>query len=151
MLCSRSLLRRLAAPLPARPISSSKPRSLPEAHLQSDTSKVHLRASHVKALSPDMPHFIWLPDVLEPASNFRPFFENPSHSVGSLSRRSRSSATCGLWTRATSAIQTTTPVSISTKWLRTLSASWTTTTSRWRRSEDTASAPNSPLSLPSTI
>ena len=64
------LARRLVLPKTAfvRFISS-------KAVVQTDTNKVNVRGTFIPSFRPDMPTLIWFPDVLEPAENFKAFFE----------------------------------------------------------------------------
>ena len=45
-----------------------------EAHKVFDTNAVKLRGTHIKGKQPDLPTLIWLPELIEPAENFAPFF-----------------------------------------------------------------------------
>jgi pimeloyl-ACP methyl ester carboxylesterase len=46
-----------------------------------DTKDVKLKGTFLKGSRPDLPTLIWLPEVIEPAANFRPFFDTPRNKI----------------------------------------------------------------------
>lgn len=51
---------------------------------QTKTEAVKLRGTHLKSKMGDMPTMIWLPEILEPAANFVPFFSREDNRIREL-------------------------------------------------------------------
>ena len=49
-----------------------------------NTNDVKLRGTFLPGTRPDLPTMIWLPELIEPASNFTPFFSTPRNKIRSL-------------------------------------------------------------------
>lgn len=45
------------------------------------TNQVKLAGHHIKGRQADLPTLIWLPELTEPAENFKPFFENSCNKI----------------------------------------------------------------------
>jgi len=52
-----------------------------KAQKQSNTSSVKLRGTYLKGKNQDLPTLLWFPDLVEPASNFKPFFEQEGSKI----------------------------------------------------------------------
>lgn len=52
-----------------------------KATYQKDNDKVKLRGKFIKGTQPDLPHFLWISDLVEPAENFVPFFTRPDNKI----------------------------------------------------------------------
>lgn len=49
-----------------------------------NTNDVKLSGTFLKGRQPDLPTMIWLPELVEPAENFAPFFKRPDNRISDL-------------------------------------------------------------------